>query len=411
MLKQYLSNKSKRFHQLTVLLVVIVVAGAGTLLLLGSHAATPYASVSANSGTVSGGAISQTCSGASSGSCVVFGQSSDSDTQANCFAHPGACGYPDPAYNNVGAGNCSSLTQFNWSDIGATFPAGSYYYSGSGNQIELNASNITISNVDLGNMVIYMEPGSNNFTMNHDCMETNGNDSSGSFSVIVPSGISGLTIEHSSIGGANTTNQAIGTAIDDFGTNSTEEYNYFYNESGGSNEYQGSGTIANNYEETNVVTLASVVNGVQEYAHVEDIECSDGTYNITHNTLFNNQDQTAVIFCDTHNGQGGACDNHLTVSDNFMVGGDYTIQPCGNATSIGTSTISITDNRFARCLGSTTDGSDGTTICSGLTVGTSDGHGYYPNDGSYGPASQFYTGTGWTWSGNYWDDNLQPVNE
>jgi hypothetical protein len=411
MLKQYLSNKSKRFHQITVLLVVLLVAGAGTLLLLGSHAATPYTSISADSATVSGGALSQSCNGASDGKCVVFGGSSSGGTQANCFPHPGACGYPDPAYNNVGAGDCSSLPKFSWSDITATFPAGSYYYSGSGNQIELNASNITISNVDLGNMVIYVEPGSNNFTMNHDCMETDGNNSVDTFSIIVPSGTSGLTIEHSSIGGANDTNEALGTALDDLGTNTTEEYNYFYNESGASNEYQGSGTIANNYEETNVTTLGNVVNGVQGYSHNEDIECSDGTYTITHNTLFNNQFQTATIFCDTHNGQGGACDNHLTVSNNFMVGGDYTIQPCGNASSVGTSTISITGNRFARCLGSTTGGTDGTTLCSGLTIGNNDGHGYYPNDGSYGPASQFYTGTGQTWSGNYWDDNLQSVGE
>ena len=41
--------------------------------MLGSHAATPYASVTADKGTLSSGATAKTCSGASNGSCAVFG--------------------------------------------------------------------------------------------------------------------------------------------------------------------------------------------------------------------------------------------------------------------------------------------------------------------------------------------------
>jgi|GEM_PF-4155232 hypothetical protein len=52
--------------------IVLVVAILGTYLLIGSHAASPYASVTANNGTTSG-ATQQTCAGASTGSCIVFG--------------------------------------------------------------------------------------------------------------------------------------------------------------------------------------------------------------------------------------------------------------------------------------------------------------------------------------------------
>ena len=48
-------------------------AAVGTYLLVGSHAATPYASITADKGTLAGGATKQTCSGSSDGNCVVFG--------------------------------------------------------------------------------------------------------------------------------------------------------------------------------------------------------------------------------------------------------------------------------------------------------------------------------------------------
>lgn len=75
MLKQYFSSQTKRTKQITIVLVVLLVAGIGTYLLISSHAATPYASTTANNGTVTGTATKQSCSGASSGNCVVFGAS------------------------------------------------------------------------------------------------------------------------------------------------------------------------------------------------------------------------------------------------------------------------------------------------------------------------------------------------
>jgi hypothetical protein len=85
------NNGNKRLHLLSSVAVTLIVAAMGTYLLLGSHADTPpYASSTATNGTVSSGASQQACSGASTGSCVVFGQSVPMDGNvALALSQPG----------------------------------------------------------------------------------------------------------------------------------------------------------------------------------------------------------------------------------------------------------------------------------------------------------------------------------
>jgi hypothetical protein len=64
----------------SALIVVLVIAGLGGFFLINSHAATPYASLTADSGTLAGGAVKQACSGASDGNCVAFGSATSSQT-------------------------------------------------------------------------------------------------------------------------------------------------------------------------------------------------------------------------------------------------------------------------------------------------------------------------------------------
>lgn len=77
---QYFSNKDKRLQQITAALVVLLVAGIGSYLLIGSHAATPYVSTTADRGTLAGGATTQPCTGASDGNCVQFGAAPSNGT-------------------------------------------------------------------------------------------------------------------------------------------------------------------------------------------------------------------------------------------------------------------------------------------------------------------------------------------
>lgn len=67
---------STRFRNNSLLLIIIIlVAGLGTYLLVGSKAATPYADVSASQGNLTGCATTQTDPSSSSGQSVVFGGS------------------------------------------------------------------------------------------------------------------------------------------------------------------------------------------------------------------------------------------------------------------------------------------------------------------------------------------------
>ena len=121
--------------------------------------------------------------------------------------------------------------------------------------------------------------------------------------------------------------------------------------------------------------------------HLENLYIDDHSLTAIHNTFLNKAPQTANIFANTGNGSGGACKNQLTISNNLLAGGGFSIYPCGNATSQGTSTVSITGNRFARCGGGAeVQGGGGTWLC----PGGADSAGYYPRAGSFGRLAAAY---------------------
>jgi hypothetical protein len=120
MLKQYLFTQTKRAQQITAILVVLIVAGIGTYLLLGSHAATPYASITADQGTLANGATKQACSGSSDGNCVVFGSSipkhietwayDDSSSSGGCNGGYGASASEVQGWVTYAETNCGPNT-------------------------------------------------------------------------------------------------------------------------------------------------------------------------------------------------------------------------------------------------------------------------------------------------------------
>jgi hypothetical protein len=72
MVKKAFFTEIKTRRKLTPLIVVLSVTIIGTALLLGSHAATPYGSVTVNNGTLASGAASCPVLGAATASSVVF---------------------------------------------------------------------------------------------------------------------------------------------------------------------------------------------------------------------------------------------------------------------------------------------------------------------------------------------------
>jgi hypothetical protein len=306
--------------------------------------------------------------------------------QGACFPAPGTCGFPDPSYHNVGArSSCSSLP-------------------GSG-PIRDSTPGSTISNLNVKGSVTVNAP---NVTIENVCVTTNGGGQLGSHAIVLESGAKNATISRVTVAGADQAGQSVEEAIaNESDSIATVDGAYAYN--CGECVWGGPWTINDSY----VIT-----NGMQGTGdHLEDLYCSDSSANLNHDVLLEPADQTATVFCDTHWGSGGPCDNHISIANSLLAGGGYILYTCGNSSSVGSSTMSINNNRFARCTtgpitfnrsigGHACQGSTGSSMGSGA-----DGHGYWPDGGYFGVDADTYCPprSGQTWSGNVWDDNGAPV--
>ena len=288
-----------------------------------------------------------------------------------CFADPESCGYPGTA--DTGA-NCSALT-----------PSGSVTANTPGQRIEglnitgtllVNAPKVTIKNV---------------------CVTTDGGGRLGSWAVYLANGATETTITEATIRGQNESNHSVDEAI--------------------SNNYGNAGARATKVQLTNcgecihqswTLTKSYVdANGMKGTSdHFEDWYFNDASVVASEDTMFNPEEQTAVLFGDTGLGGGGPCKNHLTVTNSLVGGGGALFYPCGNSSSVGSSTMTITGNRFARCLGAHQyEPESGGTLC----AGGADGNGFFPFGGFFLVAADIYRGPGQVWEDNIWDDDGKPV--
>ena len=278
----------------------------------------------------------------------------------HCFASPTACGFPAP----LTTGTSGPLTPSGSLDASAGQTIKNLSVTGT---IDVEAPNVTIENVKV--------------TQNTTC---GGTSTCGNYAIrttdqntvirhVETVSAPGDTCEHDirNAGGSVTIEDAYLHACD-------------------SNVYAaGPTTLKDSYR---IAKLAISTD------HVENVYFSDTSFTAAHDTLLNPIGQTAVIFGNVNGGSGGACKNHLSVTDSLLAGGGFTLYPCGNGTSVGSSSTVITGNHFARCLTSEVDGGGGTHLCKSGP----DSNGYYPNSGDYGIESY---GFGGTWSGNVWDDS------
>jgi hypothetical protein len=302
---------------------------------------------------------------------------------SNCFSSPGACGFPDPAYGNVGASSpCSSLKA-----------------SGS---ITVSTAGSTVENLDVSGSITVTAA---NVTIKNVCVSTNGGGNINNGPAVQFSAPGGV-IESSTVRGANATDQSIQTAIAGMGTAS---HVYLYN--CGECVHDGPWTVNDSYVEANA---ADYQNGYRGDAgqgaedHHEGVYLASTTFVGNHDTLFNPHDETAAVFGDTYNSPGGVCANHITVTDSLLAGGGYTLYTCASSSSAGASTMNISNNRFARCgtIAVYNSGSGGRACHGGA-----DEHGYWPLGGYFGVTASMYCPptTGQTWSNNVWDDDGDPI--
>jgi hypothetical protein len=131
-------------------------------------------------------------------------------------------------------------------------------------------------------------------------------------------------------------------------------------------------------------------------AHSENIYLCGSAATVEHSTVYNESDETALIFGD------GICDtgNTVTVTRSLLAGGGYMLQPNSKGVS---APVRIIDNRIARCRTHTREDSGGGYVCAGGT----DAEGFWPRGGHYGIATEL--GHQATWQGNVWDDTERPV--
>ena len=301
--------------------------------------------------------------------------------QERCFASPGSCGYPDPAYRNVGSTSpCSSLTASG--PITASRPGETIHDLAVTGTITVRAPNVTIDDV---------------------CVTVNGRGQLGSAAISLLDAASGTVIEHTTVAGQNSSDRSVAMAVlNHSGGAATLSHAYVYD--CGECVHDQPWAINDSY---------IVSNGMQGTSeHIEDVYCNDGTITAVHDTLLNPQNSVAEVFCDTNDGRGGACRNHVAVRNSLLAGGGFVLYPCGNASSAGSSTMTVTGNRVARC---TTppfrQTADGGWTCGGVAserIGSgADSSGYWPNGGHYGVAAYTFCPprSGQVWSRNVWDDS------
>jgi hypothetical protein len=227
----------------------------------------------------------------------------------------------------------------------------------SGGYLEVSGNGATLTGLKVNGNI---DVSANNVTINHVKINAGGDGSMG----ISLRHTSGVTIENSNINGLTTGANRLMVGIKDIygdATGTTVEGNNITKTSTDVQIYAG--TIENNYMAQHGMTTGDHINGVTTNG-------DDQSLLIQHNTILNNFIQTDAVglfqdFSDVSN---------VTINDNFLAGGGYTIYG-GTGADGPTSNIVVTNN----------------------TISTM----YYPHGGYYGPATAFNpAGSGNVWSGN-----------
>jgi hypothetical protein len=338
----------------------------------------------------------------------------------NCFSAPGACGYPDPADDNVGVppAQCSSLPTFHPTAVlGDANAAGAKYgLLDGGAVVNLFGDDITIKGYNIPSYAFQISAGTGD-VFDHDCFSESGTVDASQSTIYDLGSASHTTVENSTIydpdcpvaTSASTACRGPNILATDIGGASglVVDHDILVGSIEAVNGVGAGSSITNNY---------IVVNAYSPSAHSEDIYAGTGSSQLTvnHNTLLNPFDETAEVFVD--NGVGPCRSTAIAVTNNLLAGGGHTIYACSGATGLGSGTFTFTGNDVARCEGTPTDspnppggqqcGSRAVTTTPQIALGYgADSHGYWPGGGYFGGALNVFCGApGTTWSGNTWDD-------
>ncbi len=276
----------------------------------------------------------------------------ESSSQTNCIKVPSACGYPDSTNTGVPAGT-TLKSQTN--NITVTTPGTTIKDVALDGSISVEANNTTIEDTDV--------------TVNGTQGGCSG--SCGGRGIWIKPGVTGTVIQNvachgGALSGSNVTQYCV------MSNNSTTTIKQLY-------AYNCTECLAGPMNLSNSFINESGATIPQE--HYEDIYYGGGggPLIVNHNTMLNQQGQTAVVFASVDFGN----QTTLTITNNLMAGGGYVIYGGGSGSGgkvVGP--VTITGNRFSRE--------------------------FYPNGGSYGVAAYMNEAVT-SWSGNVWDETLKSV--
>jgi PKD domain len=275
----------------------------------------------------------------------------ESSSQTNCIKAPSTCGYPDATNTGVPAG-ATLKSQTN--NITVTTPGTTIKDVALEGSISVEANNTTIED--------------SNITV--DGTQTCG-ESCGGRGIWIKPGVTGTVIQNvachgGALSGSNVTQYCI--MSNDSATTIKQLYAYNCTEC-----LAGPMNLSNSFINESDATIPG--------EHYEDLYYGGGAgpLIINHNTMLNQQGQTAVVFASVDFGN----QTTLTITNNLMAGGGYMIYG-GTSGSGGkvVGPVTITGNRFSRE--------------------------FYPDGGYYG-VEAYMNEAVTTWSGNIWDETLKPV--
>ena len=304
----------------------------------------------------------------------------------HCFGAPGACGYPDPAHGTAGARSaCASLPS-----------------SGS---ITTSRDGQTISNLSVTGTITVQNP---RVTINNVCVTADGGARIGSAAISLQGAASNTLIQYVTVAGANRSDHSVEQAVvNENGGAATLSHAYLH---------ACGECIHDSWTANDSYIVSDGMQGTSD--HVEDVYYdSPGGGSFNHDVLLNPWPQTAVIFGD--NTRGGPCASQLTLTHSLIAGGALPLWSCGGmkSSTVGSSTINISGNAWARCTtkpfyknpttgGTSCRGNAGTAIAAGA-----DSHGYWPLVGYQWPTNlQFCPPISrQTFENNWYDDTGQPL--
>lgn len=325
---------------------------------------------------------------------------SKESAHTGCFENPEAeggtqrieaCGYP--GQNNVGAEyatgkKCSELAQASATTI-----------SKAGEKVE---------GKDFTGPITILAHG---VTLNDDCVVLAGGGGEGP-AINLEAAADETTISNTTIAGQNNTDESFEKAIEDSGNARGEGAPADVVLDKDRIEDCGE-CLSGSFDASDSFIFANEKPG-DNGLHRETVYLNEETVVLKHDTMFVPEDQTAIVFANTNNGQGGVpCGTHVTVEESFVAGSGQMFQVCGHTNQNGSGTLVLRDNRIARCLTKPiVENQYGLHNCSGPNFEGSDSHGYMPYGGGVSESEGVIAGTvvgSLTWEGNYWDDDLEAV--